>query len=294
MSAPAGKSEIISRLAPTPSGYLHLGNAFNFLLTWLWTRHLRGTLWLRIDDHDRARSRPEFIADIFETLDWLGLDWDRGPRDQVEFQQSFSQGDRYQEYFRLLDQLPSARNFACGCSRKEIHAASPDGRYPGTCRKAGRDFEPGRTSLRFLTGPDLAETPLRDFILWRRDNQPAYQLVSVAEDIKMETNLIIRGEDLYWSSRAQLALSQALEVNSFRQARFYHHPLVKNEQGKLSKSLGSWSLREVRRRHPPGWVYRRFADFAGLTGSLPARDEKISLEILQKRFEPPALSDPGW
>src|SRR5580704_15637290 len=94
-----------SRIAPTPSGYLHIGNALNFVMTWLWVRKEGGQLRLRIDDSDTTRSKPEFIEDIFRTLDWLGMDWDEGPQTPDEQQRIYSQAlraERYAEVTRTL------------------------------------------------------------------------------------------------------------------------------------------------------------------------------------------------
>jgi len=125
-----------SRLAPTPSGYLHLGNACNFLLTWLWIRHLGGELWLRIDDLDQARVRPEYIEDIFQQLDWLGLDTDQGPRSVGELQKTWTQQLRTERYLSALTTLKNTGAlYRCICSRRQWQAlVGEEGHYPGTCR----------------------------------------------------------------------------------------------------------------------------------------------------------------
>ncbi len=137
-----------TRLAPTPSGFLHAGNAWSFLITWLAARSRGGSVHLRIDDLDTARLRPEYVADIFASLDWLGLDWDSGPRDAAEFHDTHSQSLRLPLYRGMLERLARADTggagplvYPCGCSRekarKDSEAKGTPGRYAGTCRAAG-------------------------------------------------------------------------------------------------------------------------------------------------------------
>jgi glutamyl/glutaminyl-tRNA synthetase len=140
-------SRITSRIAPTPSGYLHVGNAASFVLTWLIVRKHGGRLHLRIDDLDRDRVRTEYVQDVFDTLEWLGLDIDSGPRAVRDFEQHWSQRRRNDAYTHALEQLRSdGRLFGCQCSRTmtdttlhtslhpELHHTTPNGVYAGTCR----------------------------------------------------------------------------------------------------------------------------------------------------------------
>ncbi|QNP52820.1 hypothetical protein H9L05_03570 [Hymenobacter qilianensis] len=119
MANVAFNDPVRGRLAPTPSGYLHLGNAVNFVLTWLLVRRAGGHLHLRIDDLDRARLRPAYLENIFQTIRWLGLDYDTGPRDAEEFEQAYSQQHHLAEYQAMLDDLRSKSGlvYACTCSR---------------------------------------------------------------------------------------------------------------------------------------------------------------------------------
>jgi len=267
-----------TRLAPTPSGFLHLGNAVNFLLTWLLARSRGGTVRLRIDDGDCARTRPEFIEDIFRQLEWLGLDWDEGPWGPDDFARHHSQLRRTDRYRLLLaalgDVLPL---FACRCSRKEIRAASQDGLYPGTCR--------GRTEI--SSGPCAVRVPvpehtsiavgeeevalarvMGDFLLWRRDDLPAYQLASLADDIDHKITCIVRGQDLLSSTAAQLFLAAPLGETEFSACRFLHHPLLFCPAGKkLAKSDNALSLLAMREEGlRPAAVYRETARLLGLEG----------------------------
>ncbi|HET97635.1 MAG TPA: tRNA glutamyl-Q synthetase [Desulfurivibrio alkaliphilus] len=297
---------IRSRLAPTPSGYLHLGNALNFLLTWLLVRRQGGVLRLRIDDADASRSRPEFVADIFRQLEWLGLTWDEGPSGPDDFAARYSQLQRLELYRSLLARLAdSGQLFFCTCSRRQINQATPDGLYPGTCR-GRRDLPAAPHAIRIQVPPEWSvslplaatpphpATPMGDFILWRRDDLPAYQLASLADDLADRINLVVRGRDLLASSAAQLFLASRLggDGQDFWRAAFCHHPLIVAPGGrKLSKSDQDLSLAAMREHGvTPARIYREVAAFLGLD---PAPIG--SLEELQAAFNasPPALSCAG-
>ncbi|MCA8832721.1 glutamate--tRNA ligase family protein [Hymenobacter pini] len=248
---------VVTRLAPTPSGFLHLGNAVNFTLTWLLTRRAGGTLHLRIDDLDRARFRPVYLENIFRTLEWLGLDYDHGPTGPTDFEQNFSQQHRLPEYEAVLQAARVAHPeffYACRCSRTELaRQALPSGLYPGTCQAAQipltatntawRAHVPNQTEVAF---PDLALGPVKaqlatelgDFIVRKKDGFAAYQVASVVDDVRLGVTLIVRGQDLLPSTAAQLWLSQYLPgQQNFITTQFLHHGLILDSQGaKLSKS----------------------------------------------------------
>ena len=244
------------RIAPTPSGYLHIGNALNFVLTWLWVRKKGGVLRLRIDDSDTTRSKPEYIHDIFQTLEWLGLDWDEGPQTPDEQLQQYSQALRAERYRTITDQLiASGQVFACECSRKALQIRSCD------CHDKGIAFNQPDTALRIATPdgpvqvldvkrgtqPVMLKEEMKNFVIRRRDGITAYQLCSLTDDIDHNINLIIRGEDLLTSTAGQLYLASLIPENNFAHTQFYHHPLLYDVQGqKLSKSAGSLSLKTLR------------------------------------------------
>jgi glutamyl-tRNA synthetase len=224
-------------LAPTPSGYLHLGNLVNFVLTWSQVRREKGILWLRIDDSDAARMRPEYLEAIFRDLEWLGLDWDKGPVSPDDFTKNYSQLLRVDEYFNYAMQLKNT--FACECSRKDIGGNL----YPGTCSGLNLTLQKDQTALRIHASP----IEIGDFIVWKKDGLPAYQLTSVVDDYRMGTNLFIRGEDLKSSSEAQRFLASQLGFENITSARYTHHSLLLDETGKkLSKSEGALSLKAMR------------------------------------------------
>ncbi|WP_303312203.1 glutamate--tRNA ligase family protein [Hymenobacter sp. BT730] len=251
----ANPSPVVSRLAPTPSGYLHLGNAVNFVLTWLLVRRAHGTLHLRIDDLDRARLRPAYLDNIFRTIEWLGLDYDQGPSGPEDFERSYSQQHRLAEYQQLLDKLRAVPGllYACRCSRTDILRASHNGLYPGTCRQQHVSFDIPETAWRAhvpltlrIAFTDLwqgqIEVPLAqnlgDFVVRKKDGTAAYQIGSIADDVRLGTTLIVRGLDLLPSTAAQLWLAaQVPATAAFSTTRFVHHPLLPAANGqKLSKS----------------------------------------------------------
>lgn len=276
--------QILSRIAPTPSGFLHRGNAYNFLLTALLVSKRGGSLRLRIDDLDAPRVREAYVQDIFTTLRWLHIHWDQGPENPDQQHQIYSQQGRISRYSELLDALvKTGQVFACTCSRKEIAQHSKDGQYPGTCRlkqlpldtpdAAWRLHTPQNTIIRFSdalldnTSIDLwAES--RDFIIRRRDGVPAYHIASLADDVDQGINLIVRGADLLTSTAVQLYLADLLGQTSFRRVAFYHHPLLQDTTGdKLSKSAGSSSLRSLREAGlSPEQFYLEFRQWLDASG----------------------------
>lgn len=238
----------ITRIAPTPSGYLHLGNAVNFALTDQLASHWGAQVALRIDDMDSARARPEFIGDIFTTLEWLGISWSEGPRDRAEFERDYSMADRTEYYRSQLDLLSAAglQVFACSCSRADL-AASGGLRCAGPCVSADLELETDRTALR-LRIPDRTVVEMSgtaidlpavhgDVVLWRRDGLPAYHLVTVIEDRDLAVTDIIRGSDLLESSALHVWLAPYLDAANVAGANYVHHGLISDDGGhKLSKS----------------------------------------------------------
>lgn len=235
-----------SRIAPTPSGLLHLGNVANFLLTERLVTEAGGTLLLRIDDCDGTRARIGFVESIFSTLRWLGIEWQEGPRDAAEFTRSFSQNARKQAYFGRLGALGDLV-YACACSRKE-----GGGGCAGDCRERREVFVPGRHALRLrFPDPDPAAR-FGDVVLWRKDDGPAYHWASVLDDLDARITLIVRGEDLREASELQRHLARLVEPGGLDGARFVHHPLLSGEDGrKLSKSQGASPVEELIRAGTP-------------------------------------------
>ena len=130
------KTRLKTRLAPTPSGFLHIGNGASFVATWALARASEGQILLRIDDLDAERMRTEYVDDIFKTLDWLGLDWDEGPFSTDDFAKNWSQHLRLEAYEKALQNLQKTGDlYVCNCSRKNIRERSTNGLYPNTCRQ---------------------------------------------------------------------------------------------------------------------------------------------------------------
>ena len=252
------------RLAPTPSGYLHVGNALNFALNWLAARLGGAGLLLRIDDLDAERKRPEYVQDIFDSLHWLGMDWDEGPRSADDFEKNWSQHLRFPLYFNVLERLrKKGEVFACRKSRKDL---APYGNaYPPEFRDQGLSPDDPDVAWRLKTPPGLA---LRDFVIRRRDGMPAYQVASVADDLHFGITHIIRGADLADSTDAQRFLASCLNEDKFLKIKFIHHPLVTDEHGeKLSKSAGASSLKALREGGAGAdGIFRQAAAMLGLPG----------------------------
>ncbi|HVU56347.1 MAG TPA: glutamate--tRNA ligase family protein [Puia sp.] len=254
-----------TRIAPTPSGFLHLGNAYSFKLTADLARRTGAKILLRIDDLDRERVEERYIEDIFDTLHFLDIPWDEGPCDGADFERVWSQLHRMELYHHALEALrQQGVLFACVCSRTQIARESAGGVYPGTCRDKGLSLDSPDVSWRVRTdmGRELTmqqlEAPafkgvldmsLTDFVVRKKDGFPAYQLTSLVDDLHFGADLIVRGRDLWSSTLAQLYLAELLPRGSaFSAAVFHHHALFTNADGsKLSKSGGAASIQFLRR-----------------------------------------------
>lgn len=226
------------RLAPTPSGYLHAGNIYNFQRNVDIARsHPDGKILLRIDDMDAARTRPEYIVNIFETLDNLGIVPDEGPKSLLDFEENWSQRLRMHLYVDALERLRAGGHlFACGLSRAEL---APFGNsYPVKLRHQGLSLDDPGVNWRIKTPEGFV---LPDFVVRRRGGLPAYQLASVVDDLYFDITHIVRGADLLSSTLAQKYLAQCLGAPEFQEIVILHHPLLLDEHGqKLSKS-GLWN-----------------------------------------------------
>jgi len=250
---------IKTRIAPTPSGFLHLGNVLSFSITAELARRSGAKILLRIDDIDRVRAGTEYIQDIFDTLNFLEIAWDNGPRDAVDFESGWSQTHRMRLYDEAIERLyADGRIFACRCSRKQLN----DSAAKCNCKEQQTALDTADVSWRLDTGAvgklniktysgEVLQTTLPaemgNFVVRRRDGLPAYQLTSVIDDLHYGIDLVIRGQDLWDSTVAQHVLAVALGREAFRDIAFYHHPLLVAKDGaKLSKSSGATSVRYLR------------------------------------------------
>jgi glutamyl-tRNA synthetase len=257
------------RLAPSPTGGLHLGHARTFLIAWLAARSRGGRMVLRVEDLDASRVRPEARQGALDDLAWLGLDWDEGP-DVGGPSAPYVQSARLELYARALGTLQAREAvYPCTCTRADIQRAAsaphPEDEgpsYPGTCsgRTAGdaRQLGDRPFAWRFRVPPgDVAWDDLfrgrvaidsscvgGDFIVARNGVGPAYQLAVVVDDAAMGVNQVIRGSDLLTSTPRQLLLYRALEKPA---PRFAHVPLAVAPDGRrLAKRDGSLKLATLR------------------------------------------------
>ena len=257
------------RIAPSPSGHLHLGHAATFLEADARARAVAGTLIYRDDDLDQSRCMPEFTKAAIEDLRWLGIEWHEGPDcggPYGPYQQS-ARSKKYAEAFDLLRQ--KGLIYPCSCTRREVakalsapHPLDEEPIYPGTCRPESPDVSetprrgvnwrfriPVREKLFFSDAAQgeqsaVARDDFGDFLIWRKDDFPSYQLASAFDDACMGITEIVRGCDLITSTFRQLLLWRALEYPA---PAFYHCPLLTDSSGKrLAKRDDALSIRTMR------------------------------------------------
>lgn len=289
--SPVPSTAYRGRLAPSPTGYLHIGHARTFWSAWLRARETGGALVMRMDDLDAERSKQEYADAALEDMHWLGIRWQEGPDKGGPFA-PYEQSKRTAIYLTVWRKL--LRNgylFPCRCSRKDLSGAlsapheiparsgatieplDDEPIYPGTCRR--RQWRapqlPGPTAMeleqpdgmnwrfhirdgevvefndlnlgpqRFVAGKDFG-----DFVVWRKDGGPSYQLASVCDDISMEINEVVRGADLLKSTARQILIFKAL---GFQPPAWYHCKLVLDHNGRrLAKRHDALSLRTLRQR----------------------------------------------
>jgi glutamyl-tRNA synthetase len=255
------------RLAPSPTGYLHLGHARTFWVAQERTRQNSGELILRNEDLDSTRFKMEFVGAMLEDLRWFGFEWSEGPDIGGKFA-PYNQSERMNFYRAALEKL-HAGNFIypCICSRKDIqqavtapHAEGDEMIYPGTCRSnrkseiANQKFNwrfrvPDGETISFVDGnfggqKFVAGKDFGDFVVWRHDDVPAYQLACVVDDAAMEISEVVRGADLLVSTARQILISRALGLPL---PKFFHCELMLDEKGeRLAKRHDALSLRKLR------------------------------------------------
>jgi glutamyl-tRNA synthetase len=277
--SPSQPSTYRGRLAPSPTGFLHIGHARTF-----WTAYQRalvaaGSLVMRMEDLDPDRSRDNYAEAALDDLRWLGIRWQEGPDlngPYAPYEQSRRQVV-YLDSWRKL--LRGGFLYPCRCSRRDLEAAlsapheglsgqeplDDEPLYPGTCRSndgiASKIEEPGSFNWRFRVpdgeviefvdlnlGPQrfIAGRDFGDFVVWRRDGVPSYQLACVADDAAMKITEVVRGEDLLKSTARQILLNRAL---GFENSAWFHCRLTVDRNGRrLAKRHDALSLRVLRQR----------------------------------------------
>ena len=221
----------VTRFAPSPTGYLHLGHVVNAIYVWGMARAAGGRVVLRIEDHDRLRCRPHYEAALLEDLDWLGFVPDEGRHPPAR------QSDRLADFAAALATLDrEGLVYACECSRQRIGGRPYDGR----CRALGLTHEPGRGLRVRLEGEPSGDVLVRD-----RDGHWTYQFAVTVDDTRQGITLVVRGIDLEDSTGRQVALARLLGRTT--PPAFVHHPLILDATGrKLSKSARDTGVRELR------------------------------------------------
>jgi glutamyl-tRNA synthetase len=281
----------VGRLAPSPTGRLHLGHARTFLLAWWHARARGGRVLLRFEDLDRARVKPGMVDECLRDLEWLGLDWDGVPCSQS--------GDTAPLSAALERLLETGQAYLCACSRRDIeralsapHAGEGELRYPGTCRLRGlsaRDAAARALAVRLrvpegeveledgVAGVFRADVQreVGDFLLARRDGFFAYQLAVVVDDARMGVTEVVRGDDLLASAARQCHLQRALGLPH---PRWFHVPLVLDEHGaRLAKRRGDLALASLR---AAGVDPRRLVAWAARSAGLACPEPTTARELV--------------
>jgi glutamyl-tRNA synthetase len=300
-------SDVRCRIAPAPTGYLHVGNARTALFNWLFARQHGGTFVLRIEDTDRKRSTDEAIGIVIDSLRWLGLDWDEGPEVEGPFG-PYRQTERLDTYTGVAQRfLDEGRAYYCYDTPEELEdrrrAALKRGEtpgYDGRCRnlsdaeRAAFEAEGRPRAIRFaMPGTDITvhdlirgEThfpanDLRDFVIVRSDGTPTYLLAAAVDDVLMEMSHVIRGEDLLASTPKQLEIIAAMGA---RPPLYAHLPLiVGNDHQPLSKRHGAVAVEWFREQ---GILPEALVNYLALLGwSFDAETTFFDREQLVERFD---------
>jgi glutamyl-tRNA synthetase len=301
-----------ARMAPSPTGPLHIGTARTSLYNYLAARHEGGAYVLRIEDTDVSRSTEAFERDIIDNLHWLGISWDEGPQvaggEDVGSYAPYRQSQRMDLYRREADRLlASGAAYPCWCTPEELEAvrtaqeaAKQPPRYNGRClnladaERAAFETEGRPSVVRFRVEPEKVRFDdlvrgevefdnalLGDFVIVRNDGSPLYHFVVVVDDEAMEITHVIRGEDHLSNTPKHIALLRAL---GYREPRFGHIPLILNaDRSKMSKRKSQTSVTAYREE---GYLPEAFVNFLAFLGWSPGTEEEIfSLDELAKRFD---------
>lgn len=320
----SGGKPYVGRLAPAPTGALHVGNARTFLVAWLRARKSGGRLIMRLEDLDHPKVKPTAAGEAYRDLAWLGLDWDEGPASSFPpfagtpgAPDPFVQSNRTVLYRNALEQLRRhERMYPCVCTRKDLESlrsAPQDGedgrelRYPGTCRGRFASYADaaaaasGRVPGWRFRIDDAAESRFEDgfhgrqttrleewsgdFLLARGDDA-GYQLAVVVDDSAMGVTEVVRGDDLLPSTHRQLAVYAALGLEP---PAFFHMPLVVGPDGRrLAKRHGDSRLSSPRQA---GKSPNRLLGWLAWSCGWAERNEELSPEEVTKRADFSAIPE---
>ncbi len=287
------------RIAPSPTGYMHIGTARTALFNWLFARQNGGVFILRVEDTDLERSKKEYEEDLIEQLKWLGLDWDEGPVRQTE------RLDHYEKYLKQL--LKDGQAYYCFCGKEQLEAErqamlaqgfAP--KYSGRCRsidpeEAGKKIKAGEKAVIRIKVPEgkisfkdivredvsFEGALIGDFVVAKSLREPLYNFAVVVDDEEMKISHVIRGEEHLANTPRQIIIQKAL---GFSQPQYAHIPLILNpDRSKMSKRVGDTAIREYRNQ---GYLPGALLNFLALLGWHP-KDEKefFSLKELTEVFD---------
>lgn len=300
-------AKIITRFAPSPTGFLHIGVARTALFNHLYSKNKNGQFIFRIEDTDKERSKPEFEKEIIESLNWLGIKWDVGP---------IRQSERIPLYRKYLEKLlKEDKAYYCFCTPEELDAVRQDQnsrgvspKYNGKCSNLSKkEIEENlkskkkfvirfRTPVRKVKFNDLIRGEIEfdgsligDFVIAKDLETPLYNFTVVIDDYEMSISHIIRGEDLLPSTPKQIFLEDSM---GFPQPQFAHLPLILGpDRSKLSKRHGATSIAEYRQK---GYLPEVIINFIAFLGWNPGTDKEIySMKELEQDFSLDHISKGG-
>lgn len=291
-------SELRTRFAPSPTGYLHIGGARTALYCWLLARRNKGTFILRIEDTDLERSTPESVQAILDGMEWLGLDYDEGPFYQTK------RFDRYKEVIQQL--LKEGKAYRCYCSKErleELRKGQMENklkpRYDGRCRDL-QDEQEGSYVIRFKNPTEgvvefedkvrgvvkFSNSELDDLIIARSDGTPTYNFTVVVDDMDMNINFVLRGDDHINNTPRQINILKALGVEP---PQYAHVPMILGSDGKrLSKRHGAVSVMQYR---DEGFLPEALLNYLARLGWSHGDQEIFSIQELIQLFSVDALNN---
>lgn len=319
--SPASKKQVRVRIAPSPTGYMHIGTVRTALFNWLFARQNNGVFVLRVEDTDLERSKKEYEVDLIDNLKWLGLTWDEGPLADAQVKSEklkvksytgeygpYRQTERLDIYEKYLDQLlKEGRAYYCFCSKEQLEeerqASLAQGfapKYSGRCRTIDLatavsrvnkgegsvirlKVQEGKISFKDIVRADVEfdGALIGDFVIAKSTREPLYNFAVVVDDEDMKISHVIRGEEHLANTPRQILIQQALD---FSRPHYAHIPLILNaDRSKMSKRAGDTAIRDYRAQ---GYLPEAILNFLVLLGWHPQDDKEIfTLDELIKEFD---------